>query len=133
MIKRVLIVSALLAPKSLSQLTLMDWDVLIRQGRRANLLARLAHLLIQNDDIDAVPSAPRFHLTSALRMVERQDVAMRWEVACILKSLANVGMQITLLKGAAYVMAGLPTAFGRTFSDVISSCRRASLLKLKAS
>lgn len=118
MSQRDLIVSALLAPKSLASLSGMDWDLLIRQGRRAGLLARLAYLLIQGDLIGNVPQAPRLHLISALRMVERQDVAMRWEVGCIEKALADTGVKITLLKGAAYVMAGLPAANGRTFSDI---------------
>jgi hypothetical protein len=118
MSRRDLIVAALLGPELLSKLSETEWDLLIRQGRRANLLARLAYLLIQNGHIDAVPCQPRLHLISALRMVERQDIAMRWEVNCIRKALANVGVQIVLLKGAAYVMAELPPAYGRTFSDI---------------
>lgn len=118
MIPRDQIVTALLAPDLLPTLSEMDWDLLIRQARRSNLLARLAHLLIQNGQIEKVPNSPRLHLFSALRMVERQDVAMRWEVDCIQNALANAGVKITLLKGAAYVMAGLPAANGRTFSDI---------------
>ena len=117
MTQRDLIVAALLAPESLSSLSMMDWDLLIRQGRRASLLARLAYLLVQNGEIDTVPGSPRLHLISALRMVERQDVAIRWEVDCIQKALADVGGKIILLKGAAYAMAGIPAAIGRTFSD----------------
>ena len=55
MTQRDLIVAALLAPESLSSLSMMDWDLLIRQGRRASLLARLAYLLVQNGEIDTVP------------------------------------------------------------------------------
>lgn len=113
-----LIVTALLAPESLLKYSEMDWDLLIRQGRRANLLARLAHLLIRIGLIDELPLSPRLHIISALRMVERQDVAIRWEVTCIQKALAKVGVPIILLKGAAYVMAGVPAAHGRTFSDI---------------
>ncbi len=116
--KRMLIVSALTDTGVLSDLSCAEWDLLIRQGRRANLLARLAYQLTANDLMDAVPAQPRLHLISALRMVERQDKAMRWEVQCILKALGNTGVDVILLKGAAYVMAGLPTANGRTFSDI---------------
>ena len=118
MIKCDLIVRALLAPESLSALSEMDWDLLIRQGRRASLLARLAHQLTENGLIDTVPLKPKLHLISALRMVERQDVAMRWEVRCIQSALENAGVRIILLKGAAYIMAGIPAASGRTFSDI---------------
>ena len=115
---RPLIVSALLEPGSLGKLNELQWDLLIRQGRRTNLLARLAHRMKTECMIDSVPHAPRQHLLSSLRMVERQDTAMRWEVECIRQALLDTGVPIILLKGAAYVMAGLPAAHGRTFSDV---------------
>lgn len=118
---RPLIVDALLRPESLlgqRQLTPLQWDLLIRQGRRSHLLARLAHRLQQNTLLDAVPRMARLHLLSALRMVDRQDVAMRWEVANIDKALAPIGVKVVLLKGAAYLLAGLPPAHGRSFSDV---------------
>ena len=118
---RPLIVDALLRPESLlgqRQLTPLQWDLLIRQGRRSHLLARLAHRLQQNTLLDAVPRMARLHLLSAQRMVDRQDVAMRWEVANIDKALAPIGVKVVLLKGAAYLLAGLPPAHGRSFSDV---------------
>lgn len=116
--KRDLIVVALLTPRFLSQLSALEWDLLIRQGRAANLLARLAYILEQEKLIDSVPFAPRQHLTSALKMALRQEIALRWEVECIRQALADAEVNIILLKGAAYVMAGCNTAKGRTFSDV---------------
>lgn len=103
------------APGSLS---LPEWDLLIRQGRRANLLGLLARRLGDAGRLVDVPAPPRAHLLSALKMAERQKLAIRWEVSCIATALASVGVDLILLKGAAYVMAGLPTAEGRTFSDV---------------
>lgn len=116
--KRDLILDALLVPQIVRDLSAPDWDLLIRQGRRANLLARLANTLTEAELIDGVPAAPRQHLNSAVLMVERQEVALRWEVECIRKALAYSGLRLILLKGAAYVMAGLAAARGRTFSDV---------------
>ena len=118
MIERDLLTRVLLAPGLVSDLSLADWDLLVRQGRRCNLLARLAHLLTEKGLLDTVPDAPKQHLLSSLCMVERQHVAMRWEVACIEKALSNCNVKVVLLKGAAYVVAGLPAAVGRTFSDV---------------
>jgi hypothetical protein len=68
--------------------------------------------------MDAVPPAPRHHLTSALQVATRQEIALRWEVECIRQALRDAGVKVVLLKGAAYVMAGLAAAHGRTFSDV---------------
>ncbi len=116
--KRDLIVDALLAPQIVRHLSAMDWDLLIRQGRRAKLLARLSNALTQGGLIDSVPKAPRQHLSSAVVMVERQETALRWEVECIRRALAYAGTRLVLLKGAAYVMASLAAARGRTFSDI---------------
>lgn len=116
--ERDLIVTALLTPQSLGRLSALEWDLLIRQGRSANLLAPLAHKLTRDGLIDAVPLAPRHHLTSALQMATRQEIALRWEVECIGQALMDAEVKVVLLKGAAYVMAGLAAAHGRTFSDV---------------
>jgi hypothetical protein len=113
-----LIVRALLEPQSLHTLSEQEWDLLIRQGRRAHLLARLAHNLVQEGLMDTVPVAPRNHLHSALQLARRQEIALRWEVECIHNALLIAGVKTILLKGAAYVMAELEVAHGRTFSDV---------------
>ncbi len=116
--ERPLIVQALLKPESVARLSGLQWDLLIRQGRRANLLARLALSLSRHGVREAVPQAARMHLLSAQRMAERQDLALRWEVECVRSALSATGVPVTLLKGAAYVMAGLPAARGRMFTDI---------------
>ncbi|WP_200383738.1 nucleotidyltransferase family protein [Rhodocyclus tenuis] len=113
-----LVVRALQESCQPASLSLAEWDLLIRQGRRANLLGRLAIGLSRANTLLAVPAQPRMHLISAAKMAERQNLAIRWEVSCIAEALASAGVDLILLKGAAYVMAGLPTAEGRTFSDV---------------
>jgi hypothetical protein len=116
--ERNLILHVLLAPQTAGALSPRLWDVLVRQGRRANLLARLAGVLDDGGWMGQVPPAPRQHLLSAQRVVQRQAIAVRWEVECIQDALADVGVPVTLIKGAAYLMAGLPAAQGRIFSDV---------------
>jgi Uncharacterised nucleotidyltransferase len=113
-----LIVAALLAPRSTLTYSSPQWDLLIRQGRRTKLLARLAYLLEDAGLMSQVPAAARLHLESAIKLAVRQEVSLRWEVTCLQKELANAGSRITLLKGAAYAMAGLPAARGRSFSDI---------------
>jgi len=115
---RDLIVNALLTPEIVRELSAQKWDLLIRQGRRTNLLARLANVLTQQGLLENAPIAARHHLTSAVLVAERQSIALRWEVECIRQALAYAGIKPILLKGAAYVMAGLEAARGRTFSDV---------------
>jgi hypothetical protein len=113
-----LVLHALLEPSSTLAFSAVQWDLVIRQGRRASLLARLAHALETSGCMDAVPTAPAHHLRSAQQVALRQAVAVRWEVGCIQAALHHVRAPITLLKGAAYLMAGLPHASGRIFSDV---------------
>ncbi len=51
-------------------------------------------------------------------MATAQTDAVEREVAFLGKALATVNVDLVLLKGAAYLIAGLPAARGRVFSDV---------------
>lgn len=116
MIADPLIVRTLRAPKSIATLSLADWDLLVRQARRANLLAQLQSLLEQRHLLSLVPQQPRQHLVWAATVAIRHAQAVQAEVAHIGKALA--GRSLVLLKGAAYTMAALPHARGRLYSDV---------------
>ena len=61
-----LLLDVLLSPSELEKITDQQWDLLIRQGRRANLLSHLAHRFVLAETLDDVPVAPRNHLKSAL-------------------------------------------------------------------
>jgi len=113
-----LVLQAFRQPDTLISLSLADWDLLLRQARHANLLARLYVLLDERGLIEAVPPQPREHLEWSHATAERHMQAVRWEVSLIRKALAKVGVPIVLLKGAAYAMANLPSARGRLFSDI---------------
>ncbi len=113
-----LILIAFQNPAQLSKLNLAEWDRLLRQARRGGLLARLYTLLDECDLLEQVPEQPRRHLAWANTVAERHTLAVQWEVALISQALSQTGIPIILLKGAAYVMAKLPTARGRIFSDI---------------
>ena len=95
-----------------------DWETLIRRGREADLLGTLADRLTERGMFDQVPDAPRAHLFSARVMGAAQEAAVRREAAEIGRALAQVDAPVILLKGAAYLLAGLPPSRGRLFSDV---------------
>jgi hypothetical protein len=100
-------------------LGLAEWDLLVRQARRAGLLARLCILLDEQRVLDAVPAQVLPHLISARTVAAAQERAVRWEVNRIAKALTEIDdVPVILLKGAAYLMAGLPPARGRIFGDV---------------
>ena len=110
-----LLLQVLTHPGQADALTLGQWDLLVRQARRANLLATLA-LRLQGRVNAPAPVLP--HLLSAQLLAERQRVAVNWEVQCIQQALAATGVPVVLMKGTAYLMAGLPAADGRLFGDV---------------
>jgi len=115
---RDLVACALRDPEALISWGLADWDLLVRQARHAQLLARIGVALQDRGLLQQVPAQPRAHLQAARVVSDKQDKAVRWEVNRIRHALAQVGVPIILLKGAAYVMAELPPARGRLFSDV---------------
>ncbi len=94
------------------------WETLIGQARQAGLLSRLACLHVDTGLMGQVPDGPRPHLEGALRLADRQQHEVRWEVDCIRRALHGIQTPVVLLKGAAYLMADLPCARGRLFADI---------------
>ena len=110
-----LLCEVLIDPEQVKGLSMRQWDLLIRQARHADLLARLAYLLAGQSD---VPIAAQRHLDAAWIFAQRQAQSVRYEVASIKKALSDLGIPVVLLKGAAYIMADLPAAPGRLLSDI---------------
>ena len=125
-----LLLQALRQAASLADLSLAEWDLLLCQARQANLIARLACLVDQHGL--EVPQQVRRHLEWSRVVAERHTQAVRWEVLQIQRALASVGVPVILLKGAAYVMAGLPAAQGRLFSDIDIIVPKSSLDAVEA-
>jgi len=125
-----LLLQTLLAPDRASALSPADWDLLIRQARRANLIARLATLL--EPQLDTLPDGPARHLRAALLIARRQRIATRWEAECLRTALAPLDVRPILLKGAAYLLADLPAARGRLFGDVDLLVPKAQIAAVEA-
>ena len=119
-------------PDTIINLNLADWDVLIRQARQGGLLSRLQAVLEERGLIEQIPVQPRRHLVWAHAVAERHKLAVQWEVAQISKALMHTGIPVVLLKGFAYVMAKLPTARGRIFSDIDIMVPKARLNEVEA-
>lgn len=117
--KQALLLFSLLAkPQQMVDLDLQTWDVFIRQARNADLLGRVYELVAEHQLFDAVPLPVRPHLLSARRVARRHSAMVRFELGNLLGILAKLETPVVLLKGAAYVLAGLPAAAGRVFSDI---------------
>ncbi|PZO19660.1 MAG: hypothetical protein DCF26_05105 [Burkholderiales bacterium] len=112
------LLEALRNPDSLLGLTPTDWDLLIRQGRRSDVLARVGENARHHGLWNVLPESPRRHLESAMKLADRQHVELRHEAQAIARALQPLGEPAVLLKGAAYTLAGLAAARGRMVSDV---------------
>jgi Uncharacterised nucleotidyltransferase len=113
-----LVTQALRRPQRLSALTLSGWEALVRQARRADLLARIGCMLQAQGTLETVPDAPRKHLCAAILLAEAQHAEVHRELASIHEALDPTGVRPVLLKGAAYVACGLLPAMGRLFTDI---------------
>jgi len=100
-------------------LTSLQWEHLLGQSRRALLTARLAHSFSDSGQFAGeVPAGPRRHLEASRITAELWAQIAKAEVLRIERALRSAGMTCVLLKGAAYLCAGLPPSRGRVFSDV---------------
>jgi hypothetical protein len=111
--------SPLWAPKPASlPAALADWPTLLGQARSTQLMARLALWCERHVGWAQVPTEPARYLQSALTLTRRQALDVRFEVGKVAEALAGLPGPVVLLKGAAYQMAGLPAAEGRSFADI---------------
>jgi hypothetical protein len=131
-VTRSLLLDVLTRPASGERLPPAEWDRLVRTARRANLLPRLALLVEREPWSAALPAKIRDHLDAARPAADHHQRTIRWEVNRIQEALRRVGTKLVLLKGAAYVMAGLPAADGRTAADVDALVPREDLGAVEA-
>ena len=127
-----LVIAALRDPTQLTAASPATWDLLIRQSRSADLLARIASLLHERELLETIAPAARAHLLSARTLAIAQQDEVRREVAQIACTLCSLSVPVVLLKGAAYLLAGLPAALGRTFADVDILVPRSRLAEVEA-
>ena len=126
-----LLLELLRAPERLPDLGLAEWELLVRLARHANLLGRLVVLVEAGMGLEAVPEGPRRHLRAARYLMDKQERSVRWEVMCIRAALEPTGIPVVFLKGTAYLLAGLPAARGRIFSDVDILVPRADIARVE--
>ena len=105
-------------PELLGRCTPSQYDLLLRQGRRAELLGRVA-LLVDELGLDAeVPQGFASNLDGIRVKLQAHREGVWRELVHIQAALAPLGVPVVLLKGAAYMADDLPAARGRLFSDV---------------
>jgi hypothetical protein len=109
---------ALAVPAQAAHWPAHRWTGLVQQARRAGLLARIADQLQAALPQGPWPAGVNGHFAAATRLCAAQQAEVRREVDFIARALAGLDAPVVLLKGAAYLMAGLPAASGRIFGDI---------------
>lgn len=102
------------------------WSLFLAEARRSKVLPRIA-MMLRTDATTDVPTAVQPHLESAWRLAEAMTRDVWRELQYVEEALSSIQERILLLKGAAYVVARLPAAVGRIFSDLDILVERTSL------
>lgn len=113
-----LLTDLLLCPGRARDLDYTQYGQLIRQGRCTGLLGTVALLLDGEGILSQMPAEVQRHFTSATLVCNKQKADLAYEVKWLKKALADAGERLLLLKGAAYIEAGLPVRSGRLISDI---------------
>ena len=127
-----LLLAVLRAPETARQLTLVEWDLLLRQATSAQLMPALVHLCDDAQLADALPLQVAPHLAWMRVRMDRHAAAVQFEIQRIKIALADLQLPLLLLKGAAYRATGLGPAQGRLFSDIDIMVPKAQLAEVEA-
>lgn len=121
------LIRVIVEPGSAEGLSGDDWDLNVRVAGTAELLGTLHSRLDQKGVLGAVPEAPRRHLAGAYAFYLHRAQMARYLLLGLGRALGAVPEKLVLLKGAAYVVQGLPFSVGRMFDDVDLLVSRAVL------
>ena len=113
-----ILLTALSDPATAVSFTVEEWDLLLRLARATRLLGRLAVCMEEQGLLSQVPPRVVEHFSAARVFVDHRQRTARWEINRILAALEGGDMSLVLLKGSAYILAGLPPSRGRLLSDV---------------
>lgn len=105
-------------PERAKCLSLGAWSSVLRCARHEGLAGSLAERMRQYGIWPELPDQVRAVLSDADIAVARSHVVARWEVRQALEALAPVRCPVILLKGTAYVLAGLRAGQGRSAGDL---------------
>jgi hypothetical protein len=123
-----ILVAALCDPASVGALDADDWTSLLTAARAERLLGTLAHRV----DARAVPPSVARTLADARSGAIEERRAALWEAEMARRALAPLGIPVVLLKGTAFVAAGLDAGRGRSIGDLDILVPRESLDEAEA-
>ena len=105
-------------PETLARLTPREWESALALGRLHLIAGRWYGRLEAAGVLETLPPRVRDHLWSEQLLAVERARMVRFETERIAHALGTSGMPLVLLKGAAYILAGLPPGEARRVSDV---------------
>ncbi len=127
--KKAPVIEGLLDPAKTLQWPTHRWEGFLQMARSLNLLAKFSFRAEAAGITDKLPPKVYNQLTAARNLAEHHRRTVSWEVQCLCNILSYRRIDFILLKGGAYIMAGLPAGLGRKVSDVDILVRNNALEK----
>lgn len=112
------LLQVLCRPGELRRLDAGALDAALRLLARASLLASVGRRLEAMGEIESLPQSLRDRFEGAFRVADEHERRLRWAVRQVRLALSGFDGPLALLKGGAYLLAGLPNAPGRLVSDL---------------
>ncbi|MEQ8515060.1 MAG: nucleotidyltransferase family protein [Chromatocurvus sp.] len=119
--------SVLARPGRIAEFAPQQWQALIREARQARMMDRLRSVLVREAPDMPLPSVVAEVFDGTHRYVEYLQHRARYEVSRLCSVAEAVDYPVVLLKGAAYVVEGIPAGEGRGLSDIDVLVPHASL------
>jgi hypothetical protein len=123
-----ILVTALRNPVSTAKLDASGWTALLTIARAEQLIGTLAHRLQGQDMPDPVAAI----LEDARTNAGYQKRTALWEADCARRALAGYPGKVVLMKGTAYVAAGLKAGEGRYIGDLDIMVAQADMPQVEA-
>ncbi len=127
-----LLVTHLVDPARLAHADAPTWEALIRMARAESLIGQLSERSRDAGVRDALPPRVRAILDDADIGTAAAQRTSRWEAHLAARALRPLGIPVVLLKGAAYLAAGLPPSAGRGIGDLDILVPRDALPQVEA-
>ena len=109
---------ALREPARLAELAEPGWRDLLARARASGLMARLERLVIESGLLHQIPEKARVHLAEARCFLRRNQTDVRFEADRVARALKGLDAPVILLKGGAYLLAGLPPGRSHFAADL---------------
>ncbi|WP_375270778.1 nucleotidyltransferase family protein [Sphingomonas sp.] len=122
-----LLANVLAHPDRAGSLAASDWNALIAAARAEQLIGTLALRI----DADAVPRVVAEILADARDAATEQRRAALWEAEMMRRVLGSLDVPLVLLKGTAFVAAGLAAGQGRHIGDLDVLLPRAAMPRVE--